>query len=320
MTTAVGRGMRRLSLATVIVTYLLVVAGGVVRVTGSGLGCGVTGQDWPVCHGGLVPPPDLATLIEFNHRMFATASTILIGLLCLVAWLRYRHDSRLTVASSAAVVLLIVQIALGAITVEMKLPGEVVMIHLANALILLGVLVYIAATAHTAGTAWEEGALWPRRRLLVAAAASTYLLVLTGALVVSQNAGWACSGWPLCGNGFTLPSRGLAELNVFHRVVAGAVALLLGYTMAKVRRSTGDTATRRAAMAVNIALLAPIVIGAAAVETQLPEALRGLHIAFASLTWALTLLVALLGRRVLPRSVSLRGQVASTSLTGTASA
>jgi heme A synthase len=320
MTPAVGRGMRRLSAATVIVTYLLVVAGGVVRVTGSGLGCGVTGQDWPVCHGGLVPPPDLATLIEFNHRMFATASTILIGVLCVVAWLRYRHDRRLTIASSAAVVLLIVQILLGAITVELKLPGEIVMVHLANALLLLGVLVYIAATAHTAGTAWEQGTPTRHRRLLVGGALSTYVLVLTGALVVSQNAGYACSGWPLCGNGFTLPSRGLAELNVVHRIIAGVVVLFLGYAMAKVRRSTADRATRAAAMAVNIALVLQIAVGAAAVETRLPSALRGTHIALASLVWALTLLVALLARREQQASADLRGQAATVHLSGAAPA
>ncbi len=59
-------------------TYLLIVAGGVVRVSGSGLGCGIKGQDWPLCHGRLVPPADLATVIEFSHRMLATLSTCLV--------------------------------------------------------------------------------------------------------------------------------------------------------------------------------------------------------------------------------------------------
>ena len=47
-------------------TYLLIVLGAVVRITGSGMGCG---DDWPVCHGRLVPSlADIATLIETCSR------------------------------------------------------------------------------------------------------------------------------------------------------------------------------------------------------------------------------------------------------------
>lgn len=300
-TEAVGRGMRRLTLATVIVTYLLVVAGGVVRVTGSGLGCGETGHDWPICRGGLVPPPDLPTLIEFNHRMFATLSTILLVSTLIVAWRRYRHITRITAGASIAVVLLVIQILLGGITVELKLAGPVVMVHLANALLLLGVLVWLAVVAQTAGTEVEQAPASPHRRLLVAAAVAAYLAVLSGALVVSEGAGGYCGGWPLCGGGFELPSAALAVVNVAHRFVAGLVVLFLGYAMAKVRRSTGDHATRLAAMLVNVVIVVQVALGAAVVETHdNVAALQGLHIGIASLVWALTLLTAILGWRVAP--------------------
>jgi heme A synthase len=53
-------------------TYALIVLGAVVRITGSGLGCG---DDWPVCHGRLIPSlADIATLIEWSHRLVPPSS------------------------------------------------------------------------------------------------------------------------------------------------------------------------------------------------------------------------------------------------------
>ncbi|MGI8847742.1 MAG: COX15/CtaA family protein [Candidatus Dormibacteria bacterium] len=304
-----------MTLATVVVTYLLIVAGGVVRVTGSGLGCGASGQDWPLCHGGLVPPPDLATLIEFNHRIFATLSTVLIAAVLVVAWLRYRSDRRVTTAASAAAVLLVVQILLGAVTVEWKLAQFVVLIHLANALLVLGVLIHLAVLVRRPTT--DDEAPRATGRLPLIAAVSAYVLVLSGALVVADAAGGQCQGWPLCGNGFDLPVAGLAAINMAHRVVALAVVLFLGYAMAKIRRATADPTTRAMAMAVNVSLLLQVLAGAAVVESHLAAATRGLHIALASLVWGFTLAVALLAHHAEPRH-GVRTHPASTAVRGAA--
>ncbi len=297
-----SRGFRRTAVAAVISTYLLVVAGGVVRVSGSGLGCGVTGQDWPVCHGGLVPPPDMATLIEFSHRMLATISTVLVVVLAVWAWTRYRHLKRVTTAVSVVVALLAVQIVLGGITVELKLPGGIVLAHLANALLLLGVLIAAAVAIHAPGARGEATpSLTDRQRSaakqMAWAAAATYALVLSGGLVVANGAGYACSGWPLCGNGFQLDSSHLATLNEFHRLVAAVVGVFLGWSVARVIVAfRGVRPVRIAAMAVNVVLLLQIVAGAVLVDTRLPAPARGVHQALASLLWASAALLALMTR------------------------
>jgi cytochrome c oxidase assembly protein subunit 15 len=295
--------LRRLAVTTVVITYLLVVWGGVVRVSGSGLGCG-SRDDWPLCQGRLLPTWNEYAVIEFTHRWLAAMATVLVVALVAVAWARYRHLRRITVAASAVAALFIVQILLGAATVELKLPGSVVMVHLANALLLLGALVFIAvqtyavALRRTLHRVAEDLSSSRAARRMMYAAGATYALVLSGALVVADGAGAACDGWPLCGNGFGLDSGRLATINLVHRAAAGVVAVFVGYATAKVLRShRGGTAVRATAAAVYLLLLAQVVAGALVVELRLPATARGIHLALASGLFATTTLLAMLVNR-----------------------
>jgi heme A synthase len=298
-----SRALRRLTALTAVATYLLIVMGGVVRVSGSGLGCGDKDQ-WPLCRGSLLPPLEQTALIEFTHRWVAAVATGLVIALAVVVWSRYRDVRWLRNGVSVVVVLFIAQIVLGAITVEFNLPSGVIMIHLANALLLLGALVWIAVTTAMAGSARSRPSV-STMRLAGSAVAATYVLALSGALVVDQGAGAACAGWPLCGNGFQFSPGRFADINLVHRVVAGIVVLLLGYSMMKMRRARpGDRALRLATLSVTLLIVAQVAAGALLVDEHLPAAVRGIHLGLASGLWACVVMAAVITRGVTSTEVA----------------
>src|ERR1051325_8330365 len=86
------RRFRRLADLTALVTFLLIIVGGIVRVSDSGLGCGPGGSGlhgWPFCKGNVVPGVDLNSVVEYTHRALAGAVSIMI--LTLVVWAWRRH-------------------------------------------------------------------------------------------------------------------------------------------------------------------------------------------------------------------------------------
>jgi heme A synthase len=292
-----SRAFRRLTAVTALATYLLIVMGGVVRVTGSGLGCGAKDQ-WPLCRGGFLPPLDQTALIEFTHRWLAVIAAVLLFTMAASVWFRYRNVRWLAIGALVIVGLYVLQIVLGAITVFFNLPSGVIMIHLANALLLLGALVWIAVATAMAGSARPPLSL-RNVRLAGVAAGATYVLALSGALVVDQGAGGACSGWPLCGNGFQLTSGQSADINLLHRLVAGIAVVLLGYSMMKLRRSRPeDRGLRLATLTVTLLIVAQVIAGALVVDLHLPPAARAVHLALASALWACVVITAVIARGV----------------------
>jgi len=80
---AMTRSYTRLAWSAAACTYLLIILGAIVRITGSGMGCG---DHWPLCNGKLLPPLDLPTLIEYGHRLAAALVSVLVSGLAAYAW------------------------------------------------------------------------------------------------------------------------------------------------------------------------------------------------------------------------------------------
>src|SRR5215210_6723499 len=115
------RFMRRLAWIGTGLAFGLIVLGGVVRITGSGMGCG---DHWPRCDGEWFPPLDFPTMIEIGHRWAAALVSVVVAAMAAIAWLKHRHDPALRNPATLAVVALIVQVLLEAVTVKLKLPPK----------------------------------------------------------------------------------------------------------------------------------------------------------------------------------------------------
>ena len=143
---------RRLVTLTIAATFALILIGGIVRVSDSGLGCGAAGsgtEGWPLCAGGLLPAGTSHSVVEFSHRVAATIVVVLIALLVFTAFRRLRDHRLLTRGSVVAAVLVLAQAALGGLTVEKGLQDELVAAHLGVAMILVGLLFVLRRGAQT---------------------------------------------------------------------------------------------------------------------------------------------------------------------------
>src|ERR671915_320599 len=105
-----ARLLRRLAWTGAGAAFALIVLGGIVRITGSGMGCG---DHWPMCDGEWFPPLDLPTLIEIGHRWAAGLVSLVVVAMTSVAWFRHRSDRRLRNPATLASAVLIAQVLLG---------------------------------------------------------------------------------------------------------------------------------------------------------------------------------------------------------------
>ena len=135
---------RRLVNVTIVATFVLVVIGGIVRVSDSGLGCGPAGSGthgWPLCEGRVLPFLEANAVIEFSHRAVAGVVGILIVILVWQALRRLGEHRWLVRGSVVAAILVLAQALLGGLTVENNLHEVLVAAHLGLAMLLLGVLI-----------------------------------------------------------------------------------------------------------------------------------------------------------------------------------
>ena len=279
-----GTRYRALVYVTLLVAFLVVVWGGVVRVTGSGLGC----PDWPTCHGQVLPSLDPATQIEWFHRFLGVAGGLSLLSLVVVTVARHRGQRRVLGLVLVAGVLYVLQAVLGAVVVLLELPHSWVTAHLANAEVLLAVLTVLAVGVRWPTTFAPRERSVPWTALLMAGAVGTFALLLSGAYVRGADATTACTSWPLC-DGAALPIFGAPAVHMAHRWVAAVVGVvvLAGCWQAWKHRREAD-GLGPLAIATALIFIAQVAVGAANPLTTFSPWALGAHPALASLLWCCT--------------------------------
>lgn len=273
--------IRRLAYLATGLSFALIVLGGIVRITGSGMGCG---DDWPKCNGEWFPPLDFATFIEIFHRWVAALVSLVVLATTAVAWWRHRAEPRVLWPATLATALLVTQVLLGAVTVKLELPPAVVILHFLNALLLMTAVLLTALRAYPAG---QKSSRHPTHGLAWITAVVGFAAVLLGANVANLDAGPACLGFPLCHGGGLPPAGTLGLVHWVHRIAAyGFVALAV--TLLVKARHPGGVAfrnLRQAILLVTGLVLVQIGIAAAMVLQLLPPSLRALHLMAGTAIW-----------------------------------
>ncbi|WP_157553647.1 COX15/CtaA family protein [Jiangella gansuensis] len=271
--------LRRLAVASLVTQTGIIVTGGAVRLTDSGLGC----PDWPHCTAGsLTSTPEMGMhgAIEFGNRLLtfvlgAVALAMLVAVIRTFGSDRPRRD--LLVPAAFLLGFIPAQAVIGGITVWSDLNPWVVMFHFLVSTVLVGVATILVRRAQRPRGAVPQrvGQPWLERLGLLVLAA-TAVSVYLGAVVTGSG--------PHAGDPDA--KRTGLDVAVVTQIHADAVLVLVGlsvglYFAARIAGSPGRSA--RAAVVLLVVEAAQGVIGFVQYRLELPELLVGLHMLGAGL-------------------------------------
>jgi len=329
-----GRSIRRLCILGVLLCFAVVVLGAYVRLTAAGLGC----PDWPGCYGHLTPAGAQAAgsttafpgqpfepgkaWREMIHRYAVGTLSVIIVLLTALA-ISTRRQRVLSVPLALALfATLIMQAALGMLTVTWRLNPLIVTLHLLFGMTTLALLWWLLLSLPRGAIALQVGAhavgagsarsLALARRLALLGLIVLALQIALGGWTSSNYAAVACPDFPTCQNawwprsdyrhafvlwhglnidyeGGVLDNAARVAIHFTHRLGALITTLVLTLAAALVLRLRGLSGARLPAAAVLAALLLQLSLGISMVMRGFPLALATAHTAGAALLLLATL-------------------------------
>ena len=295
------RALRRYAYLALGVACLHLVFGAIVRISGSGLGCGTT---WPRCYGYWFPPlsrPDL--IIEVMHRYLASVVSLSLLGLWIGAWRRRAEPGvggrgGVLRAATAALVTVFAVAVLGGVTVKLGNAPWTVVAHWILAMTLLGMLAAaVVRTGAMGGTgARAHGTTRGFVRRANLAAAMAFLTVAMGGLTANYPfAAVGCTTFPFCGPNPDAPSSAV-HIQLTHRTIAILLALFLLWLGLTAGRTVVAPVVKRALHAAVALVVLQIGVAASMVLLHMPSSLRSLHEATGVAIWLSTFTLAYLAR------------------------
>ena len=280
----------RFAKAVAFATFCLLVWGGMVNATGSGLACP---EPTFVCHGDLFPKMEGGVFYEHGHRLLAETVGILQIILTVLLWRRRPQLRKLSLLLGG---MILAQAALGATTVAFKLPWFVSSGHLLLGSSYFAMLIYTAFRTRREPTVVEldrhaklRTELGATRTWILVALGAIVVQIVLGALVRHLGAALVCLGMPQCTmDGTWFPDAGIQDLHMVHRAWGCITAVITTVAAVKVWRAAKSWPQLR-----TLATLAPILVagqitlGIFTVLTWRAAPLAVAHFAGAESLWAL---------------------------------
>ncbi|MFG2141939.1 heme A synthase [Streptomyces sp. NPDC048650] len=278
--------VRRAALATVVMAVIIVVTGGAVRLSQSGLGC----STWPKCTPESLTPTaamGINGLIEFSNRMLTYVLCVVVGLFIIAARARHPHRRSLTRLGWAQFWLVMSNAVIGGVTVLTGLNPYIVSSHFLAATALLTVAVLSWQRAGEGDEEPRDVVARPVRQLAWLLVAATGALTVIGTVVTGTG--------PHAGDAHKVHRIPLdwQEITQLH---VDFVYLVVGLTVAlwfMLRAVKAPAAPRRMVGELFAGIALQGVIGYVQYFLGLPEIVIGLHMLGSTLVWICVLRVCL---------------------------
>ncbi len=287
---------RQLAFVTTLATYFAIFMGGLVRVSGAGLGC----PDWPKCFGRWFPPTNISQLppnidpslfnmtlawIEYINRLAGVVLGLLILVMALWAIKSYRKIPRILIPSIIAALLVAFQGWQGGQVVTSELRQLYVSIHMGLAFIIVSIMIYITQQAYYVDSPDDEkGATYPK-------GISLYIVILWVLTMVQVIMGteirslleYIPKRFPLLPSSEWLGKTG--AIVYIHTLLGVSIAVGAWQTATKIfKESTAPSAiVRTGARGIMLLALLQVLVGAVLSIVGLPEIMRIFHLWIAAL-------------------------------------
>ncbi len=266
-----------MAVATLVILWLVVTTGGLVRLTASGLGC----PHWPTCQANALLPQDSShALIEFSNRAISGIAMLAAVATAILAYRVTGVDRRVARALTIAATGTVAQVPLGAVTVAFDLNPYLVMSHFLLAMVVVSISTWATVAAFRPAAARPAGG---RTGLLAWVAVAVYLaLIVSGAFLTASGPHPGSTTTPIerVGNFY--------DAAWVHVRVATAFAVLLVALAAWLWRQARGSAAQRLSLVSVVLLGCQAAVGEYQYRNGLPWEAIAVHVALAA-----TLLIAI---------------------------
>ena len=287
---------RRFAFMTTIATYILIFIGGLVRVSGAGLGC----PDWPKCFGRWIPPVSVNQLppeldpstfnftlawIEYFNRLVGMTIGILILITAIMAIKYYRHVKSILYPSIAAALLVAYQGWQGSQIVSSRLEPLIVSIHLILALIIVSLLIYATQRAYhiELGDSPKSGQFPGKVGIEVAVLWGAAIVQVVLGTQVRSAVETAQKSHPLSSDSTILGMIGVVS---YGHIILGILVIGFAFHIARILLKRSDEISplmKQSVYGMIFLMIAQLILGFLLIVVGMPELTRVFHLWVASL-------------------------------------